>query len=139
MMTTDRLLMVSGALFAMAALTLTWLFVAYLPGMTPLDLFLDASVVLKLVQMAMVLAGLLALVGGATGTRTLALLGSGLAVGLGLIGLAYSEMVIQQAMAAIGPVSFAVTAPSHAEGLLGLVMGLVISTTALGLLKLRGR
>ena len=66
-MTTKRMLMVSGALLAIAAVTLAWLFVAYLPGMTPLDLFLDASVVLKLVQMAMVLAGLLALVGGATG------------------------------------------------------------------------
>ncbi len=138
-MTTDRLLMVSGALLALAALALIWLFVAYLPGMTPLDLFLGGSVILKLVQMAMVLAGLLAIVGGATGTRTLALLGSGLAVGLGLIGLAYAEMVIQQAMAAVGPVGFAVTAPGHAEGLLGLVMGLVISTIALGLLKLRGR
>ena len=138
-MTTKRMLMVSGALLAIAAVTLAWLFVAYLPGMTPLDLFLDASVVLKLVQMAMVLAGLLALVGGATGTRTLALLGSGLAVGLGLIGLAYSEMVIQQALAAVGPVSFAVQAPSHAEGLLCLVLALVISTIALGLLKLRGR
>jgi hypothetical protein len=138
-MTTDRLLMVSGALLVISALTLTWLFVAYLPGATPLDLFLDGSVILKLVQMVAVLAGLLALIGGATGSRALALLGSALAVGLGLIGLAYSEMVIQQAMAAVGSVSFAVTAPSHAEGLQGLVLGLVISTTALGLLKLRGR
>lgn len=138
-MTTDRLLLVSGALLAIAALTLIWLFVAYLPGATPLDLFLDASVILKLVQMAMVLAGLLALIGGATGSRPLALAGSGLAVGLGLIGLAYAEMVIQQAMATVGPVGFAVTAPSHAEGLQGLVMGLAISTTALALLKLRGR
>lgn len=138
-MTTDRLLMGSGALLAIAALTLTWLFVAHLPGMTPLDLFLDASVLLKLIQMALVLAGLLAIIGGVTGMRFLALLGSGLAVGLGLIGLAYSEMIIQQAMAAVGPVGFAVTAPSHAEGLQCLVMGLVISTTALALLKLRGR
>lgn len=138
-MTTNRMLMVSGALLAIAAVILAWLFVAYLPGMTPLDLFLDASVILKLVQMAMVLAGLLALIGGATGTRLLALLGSGLAVALGLMGLAYSEMVIQQALAAVGPVGFAVTAPGHAEGLQGLVMGLVISTTALVLLKLRGR
>lgn len=138
-MTTDRLLMGSGALLAIAALTLTWLFVAYLPGMTPLDLFLDGSIILKLVQMVMVLAGLLALIGGATGTRLLTLLGSGLAVALGLMGLAYSEILIQQAMAAVGSVSFAVTAPSHAEGLQGLVMGLVISTIALALLKLRGR
>lgn len=138
-MTTDRLLIVSGALLAMAALTLTWLFLAYLPGMTPLDLFLEGSVILKLVQMAVVLVALLAIIGGATGTRLLALLGSGLAVGLGLVGLAYSEMVIQQAMAAVGPVGFAVTAPSHAEGLLCLVMGLAISTIALGLLKLRRR
>jgi len=138
-MTTDRLLIVSGALLAAAALTLIWLFVAYLPGATPLDLFLDASVILKLVQMALILAGLLAIIGGATGTRLLALLGSGLAVGLGLIGLAYAEMIIQQAMAAVGPVGIAVTAPSHAEGLQGLVMGLAISTAALALLKLRGR
>ena len=138
-MTTDRLLIASGALLAAATLALIWLFLAYLPGMTPLDLFLESSITLKLVQMALLPAALLAIIGGATGTRSLALLGSGLAVALGLIGLAYSEMIIQQALAAIGQVRFAVTAPGHAEGLMVLVFGLAISVVALGLLKLRGR
>lgn len=138
-MTTDRLLIASGALLAAATLALIWLFLAYLPGMTPLDLFLESSITLKLVQMALLPVALLAIIGGATGTRSLALLGSGLAVALGLIGLAYSEMIIQQALAAIGQVRFAVTAPGHAEGLMALVFGLAIAVVALGLLKLRGR
>ncbi len=138
-MKTTTLLIVAGAAFALSAVACIVLLATYAPGYPVHALFTEADIVAKLCMMAMAPAALLALAGGFSGVRVLALIGAGLAVALGVLGAAWVEMNVQAAIRAVGPVSFAVTAPSHAEALFCLACGFGVATLTLGTLRLRGR
>jgi hypothetical protein len=113
-MKNTTMLIAAGAAFAFSAAACLALLTAYAPGYPVHALFTDADIVAKLCIMAMVPAALLALPGALSGVRVLALIGAGLAVALGVLGAAWVEMNVQAAIRAVGPVSFAVTAPSRA-------------------------
>ena len=127
---------------AVAALLVTlaleaWLFTAFLPGYTPVALFLDMGMVMKMVAIVIVLLAVAGLIGGLAREATLVNIVAMLAVAMGLLGAAYGEMTVQAAIHAAGPVRFAVAAPSRAEsiGLIGL--GLFVAVVSMALLRMR--
>ena len=132
-----------------------WLMAEYAPGMTSVGAFLDAAPVVKMIMVSCLLAligvTIMALIGVATAAAkpsggeievALALTAAG-AILFGLLGAAYGEMNTQIAISRVGPVSFAVTAPSRAEALLCLSYGLFTGVTgfagAAGIAALRRR
>ncbi len=131
-----------GAVVALAIILVieVWLFATYLPGYPPLALFLDMGMIMKMVAIVIILLFVVALIGSLTGEAALTWVTSGLAVIFGLLGAAYGEMNIQMGIKyAGGPVRFAVTAPSHAESLALLGLGLLVAVVSLALLRMRRR
>lgn len=133
------LLPVVAIAFAVSAGVYVWLIQTYVGGADPLSIFMGATIVTQMCMMMAVLALLPALIGALIPVRLLAWISAGGAVVFGFLGALYSEMMTLAAMRAVGPVSFAVTAPGRAEALLCLSLGLFVALAALGLLKLRGR
>ncbi len=133
------LLAVVTVAFAVSAGACFWLIQTFAPGMGSIGMLLDADIVVKLSMFTIILAAAPALIGGLIGMRPRVYVAGGAAVVLGLLGALYGEMNTQAALRAVGPVSFAVTAPSRAESLFCLSLGLFVALMALGLLKLRAR
>ncbi len=127
----------------LAGLVAAWmgmnhLLVTYVPGVTPIVLYMDAALVPKLLMIFCILVGIgvppailagviAALVRQASAARIGAMLlsvGGWAIAGLGALGAGYSELITRQAMASTGVSDLAITAPSHAEALLTLAVGL---------------
>nr|MBF0664721.1 hypothetical protein [Brevundimonas sp.] len=126
--------------FAAAAAGCNWLLTTYASGLSPAVLFMDADIVAKMVMLTLMLLSLPILVLGLVGVlvrsaarpMAMVLRIAGLAAAvLGLLAAAYGWMNIQSAIAAVGPVSLAVTAPSWAEVLLVLAYAMFIAAVAL--------
>ena len=142
------LLILTAVAFAAAAGTCVWLLGRYLPGYTAAQMFMDADPVAKLAIMlaqtltfgALVLGVLGLFIRSAAGTfRMLLMLIAAASAGLGVLAALYGWMNIQTAIRAVGPVSFEVTAPSYAETLLALSVGLFGALVALGFHALMSR
>lgn len=104
----------------------------YTPGLDLLSLFLGLTVVLKLTAMLTVLLIVLAVILTLAKARGVLGVVAGLSVGLGLLGALYEAMMIQTAVKAMGgPVSFETTAPTWAEALSVLSLGLFGAVVAL--------
>jgi hypothetical protein len=142
------LLLVTAVAFAAAAGGCAWLVSRYAPGYSPAQMFMNGDIIAQLVIMLVlpltfgaVLLGVIGLFvrGPAGSIRMLLMLTAAASAGLGLLAALYGWMNIQTAIRAIGPVSFAVTAPSWAETLLALSFGLFGTLVALGFRALAGR
>ena len=142
------LLILTAVAFAAAAGSCAWLVSRYAPGYTAAQMFMDADPVAKLAIMlaqtltfgALVLGVLGLFIRSAAGTfRMLLMLIAAASAGLGVLAALYGWMNIQTAIRAVGPVSFEVTAPSYAETLLALSVGLFGALVALGFHALLGR
>ena len=142
------LLIVAAVAFAASAGTCAWLMSRYMPGFSAAQMFMSADPVAKLVMMFILQLLLGALVFGVIGLlarRTAAAMGlllklaATLSAALGLLVALYGWMNIQTAIRHVGPVSFEVVAPSYAETLLALSVGLFGALVALGLRALIGR
>jgi len=119
----------------------------YAPGAGALNVFLNMPPVLKvcvvLVSLTTVGVALAGLVGlrlarrdeaGTQAIQVLLVLSAAACILLGVLGALYGEMNTQMAIKAVGPVRFAVTAPSRAEALLALAIGLWGATFAIAFL-----
>ena len=142
------LLILTAVAFAAAAGGCAWLVGRYAPGYSAAQMFMNADIIAKLVIMlvlpltfgALVLGVIGLFVRGPAGSiRMLLMLTAAASAGLGLLAALYGWMNIQTAIRAVGPVSFAVTAPSWAETLLALSFGLFGALVALGFHALMGR
>lgn len=142
------LLILTAVAFAAAAGSCAWLVSRYAPGYTAAQMFMDADPVAKLAIMlaqtltfgALVLGVIGLFIRSAAGTfRMLLMLIAAASAGLGVLAALYGWMNIQTAIRAVGPVSFEVTAPSYAETLLALSVGLFGALVALGFHALLGR
>jgi len=142
------LLILTAVAFAAAAGSCAWLVSRYAPGYTAAQMFMDADPVAKLAIMLAQTLTFGALVLGAVGLfirsavgafRMLLMLIAAASAGLGVLAALYGWMNIQTAIRAVGPVSFEVTAPSYAETLLALSVGLFGALVALGFHALLGR
>ena len=142
------LLIVVAVAFAASAGTCAWLMSRYMPGFSAAQMFMSADPVAKLVMMFILQLLFGALVFGVIGLlarRTAAAMGlllklaATLSAALGLLVALYGWMNIQTAIRHVGPVSFEVVAPSYAETLLALSVGLFGALVALGLHVLIGR
>lgn len=143
------------ALLALIGLigVLMWLTRTYINGMPIPIVFLEMTPVSKvllfpavLIALAGVVIGLISLTSRPSGQShtnpaeiLLWLTGAG-SVAFAFLAAAYVELNVQSAIAAVGPVSFAVTAPARAEGLLCLIIGLSGAIPSLLILQiLEGR
>lgn len=125
--------------FVVSAGACFWLIQTYAPGMSPISMFMEANVLTKLCMLLAILVFLPAVIGALIPARPMAHVGAGVAVVFGVLGALYSEMITQAAIRATGTVRFDITAPSRAESLFCLSLGLFVAVVALGLLKLRSR
>lgn len=132
-----RLLVIIALAWAGVVAVLVGLTAAFTPRAGLADVFLFMGPVTKLCLITAILVGVLGIIGGLSRATTLTRIASGMAVLLGLLGAAFSELMTQMTIADIGPVSFAVTAPSRVEALLCLAVGLGAALIALGLLQWR--
>lgn len=144
----SALLIVAAVAFAASAGTCAWLMSRYTPGYSAAQMFMDADPVAKLVILFVQMLTFGALVFGVIGLlarsaagamRVLLKLAATLSSALGLLVALYGWMNIQNAIRHVGPVSFEVVAPSYAETLLALSVGLFGALVALGLRALIGR
>ena len=144
----SALLIVAAVAFAASAGTCAWLMSRYTPGYSAAQMFMDADPVAKLVILFVQMLTFGALVFGVIGLlarsaagamRVLLKLAATLSAALGLLVALYGWMNIQNAIRHVGPVSFEVVAPSYAETLLALSVGLFGALVALGLRALIGR
>ena len=144
----SALLIVAAVAFAASAGTCAWLMSRYTPGYSAAQMFMDADPVAKLVILFVQMLTVGALVFGVIGLlarsaagamRVLLKLAATLSAALGLLVALYGWMNIQNAIRHVGPVSFEVVAPSYAETLLALSVGLFGALVALGLRALIGR
>ncbi|MBN8551292.1 MAG: hypothetical protein J0L52_00175 [Caulobacterales bacterium] len=137
-MTTTRLLIVTAVAWLIAAALLIWMM--QLAGMNPVFLIDNLGILSTLLAGLSVLGAVLAVVGALTGSRPMALIGAGAAVGWSVLGAAYVEMIVASVVQSMGgSVSLRVTAVSHAEALLVLLIGLTGALVGLGALYLRRR
>lgn len=125
--------------FVASASVVGWLSRTYLEGMSAGTIFSDANIITRLAMLVMLMAYL-----PITGLATADLLtGRGLfrtpltilgffSLVLGGLGALYAIMIIQQAIAAVGPVPFAVTASGYAEAALSAALGFVGAAFAFG-------
>ena len=104
---------------------------------SPFDMFLSADPVVKLTMMLSVLAGLIGIVCALAKQRRAALILGLTAVGWGVLGALYNELMTQSAVRAVGGVSFATTAPSRMETLDALGLGLGLGLIAMVIADLR--
>ena len=144
----SALLIVAAVAFAASAGTFAWLMSRYTPGYSAAQMFMDADPVAKLVILFVQMLTFGALVFGVIGLlarsaagamRVLLKLAATLSAALGLLVALYGWMNIQNAIRHVGPVSFEVVAPSYAETLLALSVGLFGALVALGLRALIAR
>lgn len=144
----SALLIVAAVAFAASAGTCAWLMSRYTPGYSAAQMFMDADPVAKLVILFVQMLTFGALVFGVIGLlarsaagamRVLLKLAATLSAAFGLLVALYGWMNIQNAIRHVGPVSFEVVAPSYAETLLALSVGLFGALVALGLHVLIGR
>lgn len=142
------LLIVTAVAFAASAGSCAWLMSRYMPAYSVAQMFMSADPVAKLVMMFILLLLFGALVFGVIGLLArstagamglLLKLAATLSATLGLLVALYGWMNIQNAIRHVGPVSFEVVAPSYAETLLALSVGLFGALVALGLHVLIGR
>ena len=142
------LLILTAVAFAAAAGTCAWLVGRYAPGYTAAQMFMSADPIAKLVILftqtltfgALVLGVIGLFVRSAAGTfRMLLMLIAAASAGLGVLAALYGWMNIQTAIRNIGPVRFDIVAPSYAETLLALSVGLFGALVALGFHALMGR
>ena len=142
------LLIVTAVAFAASAGSCAWLMSRYMPGYSVAQMFMSADPVAKLVMMSIQLLlfgvlvfGVIGLLARSTaGAMGLLLkLAATLSATLGLLVALYGWMNIQNAIRHVGPVSFEVVAPSYAETLLALSVGLFGALVPLGLHMLIGR
>jgi hypothetical protein len=140
--------MKSFSAFVASAGTCAWLLGRYMPGYSVAQMFMSADPVAKLVMMSIQLLlfgvlvfGVIGLLARSTaGAMGLLLkLAATLSATLGFLVALYGWMNIQNAIRHVGPVSFEVVAPSYAETLLALSVGLFGALVALGLHVLIGR
>ncbi len=138
----SALLIVAAVAFAASAGTCAWLMSRYTPGYSAAQMFMDADPVAKLVILFVQMLTFGALVFGVIGLlarsaagamRVLLKLAATLSAALGILVAVYGWMNIQNAIRHVGPVSFEVVAPSYAETLLALSVGLFGALVALGL------
>ena len=142
------LLVVTAVAFAAAAGTWQWIIGRFAPGYSAAQMFMDADPLAKLAMMlaqtltfaAFVLGviGLFARSAAAT-FRILLLLIAAASAGLGVLAALYGWMNIQTAIRNLGGVSFEVAAPSYAETLMALSVGLFGALVALGFHALLAR
>ena len=144
----SALLIVAAVAFAASAGTCAWLMSRYTPGYSAAQMFMDADPVAKLVILFVQMLTFGALVFGVIGLlarsaagamRVLLKLAATLSAAFGILVALYGWMNIQNASRHVGPVSFEVVAPSYAETLLALSVGLFGALVALGLHVLIGR
>ena len=144
----SALLIVAAVAFAASAGTFAWLMSRYTPGYSAAQMFMDADPVAKLVILFVQMLTFGALVFGVIGLlarsaagamRVLLKLAATLSAALGLLVALYGWMNIQNAIRHVGPVSFEGVAPSYAETLLALSVGLFGALVALGLRALIAR
>lgn len=109
----------------------------YLPGVPLGEVLTSTSVVTRLCLMVALVLGVVGVIGAVSRSAVLARIAAGAGVLIGLLGAVYVELINQLALAAIGPVSFAVTAPARVESLISLALGLGVALISLGLLRLR--
>lgn len=109
----------------------------YLPGVSLGEVLMSTSVINKLCLMLAVLLGVVGIIGALSRSAVLARITAGAGFLIGLLGAAFVELMSQMTIAAIGPVSFAVTAPARVESLASLALGLGVALVSLGLLRLR--
>ena len=142
------LLIVTAVAFAASAGSCAWLLGRYMPGYSVAQMFMSADPVAKLVMMSIQLLlfgvlvfGVIGLLARSTaGAMGLLLkLAATLSATLGFLVALYGWMNIQNAIRHVGPVSFEVVAPSYAETLLAVSVGLFGALVALGLHVLIGR
>ena len=142
------LLIVTAVAFAASAGSCAWLMSRYMPGDSVAQMFMSADPVAKLVMMFILLLLFGALVFGVIGLLArstagamglLLKLAATLSATLGFLVALYGWMNIQNAIRHVGPVSFEVVAPSYAETLLALSVGLFGALVPLGLHMLIGR
>jgi hypothetical protein len=142
------LLIVTAVAFAASAGTCASLLGRYMPGYSVAQMFMSADPVAKLVMMSIQLLlfgvlvfGVIGLLARSTaGAMGLLLkLAATLSATFGFLVALYGWMNIQNAIRHVGPVSFEVVAPSYAETLLALSVGLFGALVALGLHVLIGR
>lgn len=139
-MKSNTLLAVLIAAFVASTGAGLWLIQTYAAGLTPWGMIPSSDIMTKLCMLIILLAFLPSLIGVLTGSRSLTYVGAGVAVGFGVLGALYCEIMTQTALRGIeGPINFAVTAPSRAESLFCLSLGLFVAIVALGLMKLRKR
>lgn len=124
--------------FAVSAGVCGWLLSAFMPGYGPGALFMDVGIIQKLMMMLIVLLhlpilglGLAALIGGKGQLSVPLLVLAIVPAVLGSLAALYGVVTIQQVLAQVGPVSFAVTAPGYAEAALAAAMGFFAATLAL--------
>jgi len=116
----------------------------FAPGISPLMILAEMSPVPKVVvifiilnMIGVTLTGLIGLLvtrrseRGPGGPEILLWVATGVCTVFGVLAALYSELNTQIGIRAVGPVSFAVTAPSRAESLLALTVGLAGATLAL--------
>ena len=142
------LLIVTAVAFAASAGSCAWLMSRYMLGYSVAQMFMSADPVAKLVMMSIQLLLFGALVFGVIGLLArstagamglLLKLAATLSATLGFLVALYGWMNIQNAIRHVGPVSFEVVAPSYAETLLALSVGLFGALVPLGLHMLIGR
>ncbi|TPW06416.1 MAG: hypothetical protein FD125_268 [bacterium] len=142
------LLILTAAAFAASAGTCAWLINGFAPGYSPAQMFLDADPVAKVVILfvqtltfGVLVFGVIGLFarGAAGAMRLLLALAAALSTALGLLAGLYGWMNIQMATRNTGVTSLEVVAPSWAETLLALSVGLFGALVALGLHALIGR
>ena len=142
------LLIVTAVAFAASAGSCAWLMSRYMPGYSVAQMFMSADPVAKLVMMSIQLLLFGVLVFGVIGILArstagamglLLKLAATLSATLGFLVALYGWMNIQNAIRHVGPVSFEVVAPSYAETLLALSVGLFGALVPLGLHMLIGR
>ena len=142
------LLVLTTVAFAASAGTCAWLISRYTPGYSAAQMFLDGDPVAKLVILfvqtltfGVLVFGVIGLLarGAAGAMRLLLALAAALSAALGVLAALYGWMNIQTAIRNTGVTSLEVVAPSYAETLLALSVGLFGALVALGLHALIGR
>lgn len=133
---TRLLAIIAIALIATAA-GAVGLMIAYLPGVSLAEILISMSAVTKLCLMLAFVLGMVGVIGGLSRSAALARIAGGLGFLIGLLSAIYGELMNQIVIAAVGPVSFAATAPTRVEALIALAVGLGVALVSLGLLRLR--
>lgn len=133
---TSRNLLIAVAVAWVAALGgMVWMM--GLAGMNFEFLITNLSIMSAFLDLLAALNIGLAVIGGLIPMRALAWVGGAVGLGFGALAALYNEVIVFQAIREIGPVSFRVTTPDHAESFFLLLLGLTSPLLGLALLRLR--